>query len=643
MSQDREDLSLDFETRSTVKLRKAGLYVYAQHASTEIMCMAWAIGGMIPKLWLPGQPLPEEFVDHVATGGPLRAWNAAFERLIWFHKLPWKVALMPVLDQWTCTAAEAAAMALPRGLGKCADVLGLEDQKDKEGHRLMMKYSRPRKVDKVTGEVTWWADPDDLQRIYRYCEKDVVVERAVARLVLRLRPKERELWLLDQRVNDRGILIDTELVDAGLAAVERNTEIANVRIAELTADDEISVTKVAALTVWLKDRIDLENLQKQTIKDTLAGELPDEVREVLELRQDAGRTSLAKYAKAVECMCDDRHARGLTMYHGASTGRWTGRLLQPHNFPRPEIDPAPYHDDFVAQEWDMIEMREQLMRVAVSSLRGMFIPSVGSFYSADFAQIEARVLGWLAGERYGEKEYEKMGAAIYGLDWRKIGKDDLARQIGKNATLGAGFGMGPDRFQQQVYEQTGIRIDDELAERAIKVYRTVKPGVVDYWKKIEKAAMKACHRPGVVVNECGVRFVIRGQFLWCVLPSGRPLAYALPMIKDQETPWGQVRPALTYKGIDSRGGPRVWKRIQTYGGRWTENVVQAIARDMLAEAMLRIEAADYRVVLSVHDEILAEKEGGDLEEFLTLMQERPAWAQTCPIEAEGWRGDRWHK
>ena len=640
------DLSLDFETRSAVKLRKAGLYVYAQHPSTEIMCMAWAIGATPPKLWLPGQPLPGAFVDHVASGGQLRAWNAAFERIIWFHKLPWldvpSVAIMPVLNQWTCTAAEAAAMALPRGLGKCASVLGLADQKDAAGHRLMMKYSRPRKVEE-DGTIIWWEDPDDLQRIYRYCETDVVVERSIAGRVRRLVPRERELWLLDQRVNDRGIRIDTQLVAAGLAAVARETTKANARIEVLTAGDAESVTQRDALMKWLTARIDMDNLQKQTVTDTLELELPDEVREVLELRAHVGRTSLAKYAKVMECMCHDGVARGLTLYHGASTGRWTGRLLQPHNFPRPEIDPAPYLARWMDSDWTGIEVEAPLMQVAVSMLRGMFIPGLGDYYSADFAQIEARILGWLAGHQYAGHEYEKMGAAIYDMPWEDVEKDSIVRQIGKNATLGCGFGMGWERFQAQVYEQTGLVISDELAHKAIDTYRSVKPRVVQYWKDIEKAAKRAIFYPGTVVKEGGVRWVYREQFLWCVLPSGRPLAYALPTIEDRETPWGEIKASLTYMGMDSRFGGRKWERLKTYGGHLTENVVQALARDMLAEAMLRVEAADYRVVLTVHDEILAEKEDGDLDEFLRLMQERPAWAQSCPIEAEGWRGDRWRK
>lgn len=647
MSPLSEELSLDFETRSTVKLRKAGLYVYAQHPTTEIMCMAWAIGGMVPELWLPGQRLPERFVDHVGSGGGLRAWNAAFERIIWWHKLsllvPEYASIFPKLEQWTCTAAEAAAMALPRGLGKCAEVLGVDDQKDKEGHRLMMKYSRPRKVDE-DGTITWWEDPDDLRRIYSYCGTDVRAERAIARLLLRLRPKERALWLLDQRVNDRGIYIDIDLVRAGQAAVARETERANARIQVVTGGEATGVTQVKALTTWLQARIPLDNMQKQTIKDTLEQpNLPVDVREVLELRQDVGRTSVAKYAKVDEVICRDNFARGLTLYHGASTGRWTGRLLQPHNFPKPELDPAPFHDRLMARAWALIEMEEQLMKVVVSSLRGIFIPSLGDFFSADFSQIEARILGWLAGEPYRKHEYEKMGAAIYQMPWREVEHESMARHIGKNTTLGCGFGMGWEKFIVQAYEKAGIVVDEELAQRAVRIYRDEKPGIVRYWREIEGASFRAMHRPGEIVRYGGVRFVYRGQFLWCVLPSGRPLAYALPSIRLVKTPWEAMVPAITYMGMDSRKSSRKWERIHTYGGHLTENVVQAIARDMLAEAMLRVEDAGYRVVLTVHDEILAEKEDGDLDEFLALMQERPTWGQSCPIEAEGWRGDRWHK
>jgi len=281
--------------------------------------------------------------------------------------------------------------------------------------------------------------------------------------------------------------------------------------------------------------------------------------------------------------------------------------------------------------------------VAVSSLRGIFVPSWGDFYSADFAQIEARVLGWIAGEPYGEKEYERMGAHVYGISMEEVKKDSVERTVGKNTVLGCGFGMGPERFVSQLYEREGLVVEPELGELAVGVYREKKPGIVRYWKQIEAAAKRACLTPGKIIRACGVRFVVRGQFLWCVLPSGRPLAYAKPEIQMRETPWGEMKPVVTFMGIDSRKGARRWERLTTYGGHLTENVVQAIARDMLAEAMLRVEAADYHVVLTVHDEILAEKEGGDLDEFLMLMQTRPSWAQSCPIAAEGWRGDRWHK
>ena len=640
-----EELSLDFETRSPVKLKTAGLYVYAEHPQTEIMCMAWAIGDRPTQLWLPGQPLPPDFIN---WDGGFRAWNATFERVIWQHKLAQlsPMAAVPILDRWTCTAAEAAAMALPRALGECARVLGLDEQKDLEGHRLMLKYCRPRKIHE-DGSITWWKDPEDLERIYRYCERDVDAERGVAGKVMRLRPKERKLWLLDQRINDRGLLIDTELVSAGQAAVARESERANDRVAQLTKGDADSVTKTQALTAWLRERIDLENLQKQTVKDLLNSDtvLSGDVREVLELRADVGRTSLAKYTKVDDVICADNRARGLTMYHGASTGRWTGKLLQPHNFPRPELDPAPYLFRFMNRDWLQIEADDvSVMKVAVSMLRGIFVPPEGSwFYSADFAQIEARVLGFLAGEPYGKKEYEQMGAAIFGIPVAEVGKESFERQIGKNAVLGCGFGMGPERFVQQVFDQTGIRIEEELGHTAVGTYRDMKPKVVLYWKRIESAAKRAAITPGLVVRECGVRFMRRGQFLFCVLPSGRALAYAKPILKEQETPWGEIRPALTYAGIDSRKGARRWDRIQTYGGHLTENVVQAMARDVMADAMLRVEEKGYRVVLTVHDEILAEHDDGDLEEFMALMQVPPTWAPSCPIEAEGWKGDRWHK
>ncbi len=636
MPQDREYLSLDFETRSHVSLPKVGAYRYAAHPSTEIICMSWAIGwDMSPVTWVPGEPIPREFAE---WKGPYRAWNAGFERLIWHHILRLESYLkLPALDRWYDTAAEAAALSLPRALGKAADVLQVPIQKDAEGRKLMLKYSKPRK--RKGRPLEWWSDPADLQRIYRYCETDVAAEREVARIMPHL--LERDVWLLDQRVNDRGIRLDMPLVRAAQAAVEEEREKANARISELTQGDADSVTKVAALTKWINERYpEVDNLRKDTVKVALSNGPPEDVREALQLRQDVGRTSLAKWFKVDDVVGYRDRARGLLRYHAAGTGRWGGQLLQPQNFPRPTV---PDVESLIPA---LLRGESPGMEALVSLLRSMVIPADGHrFMSGDYSQIELRILAWLSGGTWLDKPYHRMAGVIYGVPWETIEKDTPEYGIGKNAELGCGYGMGWKKFKDYVYTATGSTPDDDMAKRAVYAYRDSHKNVTNYWREVEEAALAALRNPDEVQRVGRVRYLAQGQFLWAVLPSGRGIGYALPKIVMQETPWGTERPAIQYEGIDTRSGGRVWGTIQTYGGHLVENIVQAVARDIMAEAMLRLEAAGYPVVLTVHDEILCEvPEGqGSLEEFEQLMTVKPTWGETAPVEAECWEGDRWRK
>jgi DNA polymerase len=645
MPRDCEYLSLDFETRSAAKLsgpKAVGHYRYAADPSTSIICMAWAIGwDMEPEVWYPGDPVPREFAE---WRGPYRAWNAGFERMVWHFQLRRETGLLlPALDRWHDTAAEAARLALPRKLEECARVLQVSVQKDMEGRKLMMKYSRPRK--RKNQPDTWWDEPADILRIGQYCGTDVEAERAIAAVMPKLR--ERPLWLLDQRINDRGIKLDMPLVRAAQTLVERETEKVNARIEELTAGDTDNVTQVAALREWVNQRHPdlMEDFTKNTVIVTLAREdLDPEVREVLQLRQAAGRTSLAKWFKADDVVGYNDRARGLLRYHAAGTGRWGGQLLQPQNFPRPTIkgieDLIP--DVLAGRLPEGLEAGE----VLVSLLRSMVIPEVGArFMSGDYSQIELRMLAWLSGGTYGDHPYHRMAAKIFDCDWTDIEKDTYEYGIGKNTELGCGYGMGWKKWRDYVYQATGSWPDDEIAQTAVGTYRETKPWVTGYWRDCEDAALGAVLNPGEPFRVNNVTYCKRGQFLWCVLPSGRPLAYALPEIVMQPTPWGTERPALQYMGIDTRWGGRKWQRIQTYGGHLVENIVQAAARDVMASAMLRMEEAGYPIVLTVHDEILCEVPDGhgSLEEFQALMETRDPWSRTAPIEAECWEGNRWRK
>jgi DNA polymerase bacteriophage-type len=692
--------------------------------------MAWAIDDEEPRLWHPGcdtGAVPWE------TFGEVRAWNAQFERIIWDEIMVRRHGFPPLtLETWVDTAAEAAALALPRGLEMAAQVLGLDVEKDMAGRRLMLQMSKPRKVggwfeeyecgcisDPVRTKkecvgycpkhgndtrrvhpapeaIFWWDQYEKLERLYEYCKQDVRVERAVKQRLRPLSDLEREVYLMDQRMNDRGIYVDLPLVHAAQSMVDRVMEEANEEIAEVTDGQVTSVTKVADLTAFTG----LDNLRKDTVRDVLADDLADldaAVQRALELRQEAGKSSTSKLVAFINSADIDSRLRGLLLYHAASTGRWGGKRVQPQNFPRPEIrDVEAFIELVMENQYELIDMQYPVAQVISSMLRSMIRAAPGKVLRAgDYAQIEARVLAWLAEQddlvelfARGGKVYEDMAAFIFEKPIEEITKDSFERQIGKNSILGAGFGMGADRFAEQVQEQTGIVLDrgeylitcrrcglaarraggepwgkccsrpdtervevrEDIAAKAINGYRTKNEKITQFRRDIEDAAKRAIADPGSV-HSMGlrnmIRFTVRGQFLWCRLPSGRLLAYAKPSLrrrrveKDDGTSFTTT--SIAYMGVNSM--TRKWQRQYSYGGHLTENVVQAVARDLMATAMLRLERAGYLPVLTVHDEVVTEGEEdeGSLDEFLHLMQTKPAWADGLPVEVEGWEGERYRK
>ena len=668
-------LSIDFETRSTIPLKKTGVYPYAAHATTDIWCMAWVFDDEPVNLWrgiIHGDPIIEKVADHIAEGGEVRAWYAAFERVMWHYILHARYGF-PLLkrEQIFDTAADAAALALPRGLGKAAQVLGLDVTKDDKGYRLMMQMAKPRKPRKTEDPdaLLWWDDEDRRERLYAYCKQDVEVERAIGKRLRKLSDDERRVYLLDQKMNDRGVMLDMPLIHAAQGIVAEGMSRANAELDEVTSGKVSAVTKVKDLTKWLQYReIDVDNVRKDTLRDLLEGDgLPEDVRTALEIRRDSGKTSTAKLAAMVHAACEDDRARGLLLYHGASTGRWSGKLIQPQNFPRPTVKQVEeYIPEVLCGNYDLIEEEYPPIVVVSSMLRSMLRAAPGHrFLAGDYRQIEARVVAWIAGQddqlavfERGGKVYEEMAAFIYGLPVEEIGEESEERHVGKGATLGGGFGMGADKFAAQTKKQTGIELDrgevaedgtiirEDMAQKAIDGYREKNYRIKEFWYEINDAAMAAVADPGRITtvgrNDC-IRYVVRGQFLWCQLPSKRFLAYAMPDIRDRKTPWGAWKPAVSYMAVDSDTSQ--WRRHDTYGGHLTENVVQAIARDLIAGGMLRLNDAGYRPLLSVHDEVICEPpEGhGSMEEFLSLLTHRPHWAQDLPVTATGWEGSRYRK
>ena len=658
-------VSLDFETRSTVDLRKTGVYPYALHPDTDVWCMAWAIDDEDVQLWLPGDPFPEEIGDQLRDL-EFHGWNVAFERIIWWLNLTPRAGWpRPELEQFFDTAAVAAAHALPRKLSNAAKVLRLPEQIAEDKHGLIQRMAKPRRPRK--GEhagIYWWDDEDRRQQLYEACKQDVRAERAIGRVLRPLHPIERQVYLMDQRMNDRGVKIDLPLVEAAQGLVDEALERANGELEELTCGEVTAVTLTKQLTEWLQAAgAPLDNLQKSTIRDLLDGdeidELDDTVRRVVELRQETAKSSTSKLAAMMNHACADARARGQMLYHGAGTGRWSGRGIQPQNFVRPDIKGVERFIELVmAGAFEEVEAEYPVLRVIASLLRSMLIAEDGyRFLAGDFAQIEARVLAWLAGQddlvrlfaEEGQVYHEQAAYIQTRKQGRLVTAGEIVKgteeyQLGKNSVLGCGYQMGPETFQRQAREQQGAEISDEDAALAVTGYRERYPRIPLLWDELNTAAMSAVRNPGRVYsagrNGC-VKYTCRGWFLWCRLPSGRFLAYPLPEITSRKTKWGSVKESVTYWTTEKGR----WWKVHGYGGKWTENVVQAIARDLMALAMLRLEEAGYRPVLTVHDEVVCEEPNGQgsLEEFIGLMMTRPRWAAGLPIAAEGWEGTRYRK
>lgn len=667
-------LSIDFETRATADLRRVGVYPYAMHPNTDIWCMAWAFDEEEPKIWTPPglehdpYGLPERVARHIEAGGEIRAWNAQFERVIWQEIMVKRYGALSIQpDQFVDTAAEAAAMALPRSLDQCAAVLGIGEKKDQEGYGLMMRMTRPRKV-LEDGTPIWWNVPERLERLYEYCKQDVRVERAIKKALRPLSAQERAIYLLDQRINDRGIYIDRALVVAAQGIVEEGVARADAALNELTGGEVQSVTNHRDLTHWVRNQgVPTAGVSKPAVQELLSSDLDPLVREALQVRVDAGRSSVAKLDSMAAVACADQRARGLFLYHGASTGRWGGKLIQPQNFPRGEVSsPEQFVDDVLAGRYEMMDLFAHPIVAVSSLLRSMLRAAPGhDLIAGDFAAVECRVVNWLAGQEDvlehfrlydggdGNRNPYKIMAVRMG---RGVSVSDILKpsddyQAGKAAELGCGFGMGAEKFVSAAWSVYQLHVSPEEADRAVKIYRESHPQVRQLWYDTERACLEAIRHPGQVQRfgaRSNLKALVAGAYLYVGLPSGRALCYAAPREVTAAMPWSTpempaYKQSVEFAGVDTY--TKKWERQRTYGGHLVENIVQAVARDLLAEGMLRLEALGYPIVLHSHDEAVAEvpKGCGSVEEFCSILAAPPPWAQGCPIAAEGWKGERYQK
>ena len=641
-------LFIDFETRSLADLKDVGLDNYAKHSTTDVWCLCYAYDDGPIETWTPGQTIPwieaDIFVAH----------NASFELAIWKNVLVPKYGFPPIdAAQFHDTMAMAYAMSLPGSLDAASRAVGLDADKDMAGHRLMLKMSRPRSTDGTTH--IWWDDEANKQRLFDYCKQDVEAERQLYNRLMPLSADEHKLWVLDYEINQRGIHLDIPSIKNAIEIVEAEQKRLNAEIKRVTGGAVSACTANGQLADWIRwQGVPVPGVAKADVIDALNGDLPQPVRTALKLRQEAAKSSTAKLYAMLNRASDDARVRGTMQYHGASTGRWAGRGIQVQNFPRPKLSAEEVQAAIALigegkrDELDLLFGAP--MDVISSCLRGMIMaPTNHELIAADFSAIEARVLAWLAGEEKvldifrGEgRIYEHAAAGIYRKPESAITKDE--RQIGKVAVLALGYGGGVGAFQTMA-RGYGVQVSDEVADGIKRAYREANPHITSYWNALEQAALQAVQYNGEI-TEAGavgrkVRFRQKGSFLFCQLPSGRMIAYPFPRIVTNKFD----RDALQYMGVNAVTNK--WGPIDTYGGKLSENITQAVARDLLAHAIVLLEDNGYKVVMHVHDEVVVEIpatcDDNTLHTIETLMAQAPAWAVGLPTAAEGWRDVRYRK
>ena len=647
---------IDFETRSTVDLKKCGLHNYATDSSTEILCLAYAFDDSEVHLWKQGDAIPADLISHVSEGRTIVAHNAHFEIEIWNSICHLRYGWPAIdIEQIYCTMAMAYAMALPAKLENLAPALGLSIEKDSAGGRIMLQLSKPKDI--VDGEIIWWnraTYAEKYERVYAYCKQDVEVEREVHKRMMELSPSERGLWLLDYKINKRGIQVDIESIKSAMKIIDSEKIRLDNDMKKITNNAVSTCTASGQLKDWLiANEVYTTSVSKTDVTELLKSEIPASVRAALLLRQEAAKASTAKLSAMFDRANVDGRIRGTTQYHGASTGRWSGRGVQVHNLPRPQITQEKIDSIFrLINEPTASAQIEMLYgqptTILSDCLRGFITAKKNhSLIACDYSAIEARVLAWLAGEekilevfRGHGKIYEVQASEIFKVNLEDVSKEQ--RQIGKVAILALGYQGGVGAFQSMA-KNYNVKVSDANADEIKKAWRNANPKIVNYWYSLEHAAKEAIRNPGKTFTANTVKYKVSGTFLWCLLPSNRAICYPYPKLETLLTPWKEEKETISYMAENATS--RKWERSKAYGGLLAENVTQAVARDILAEAIVRLEANKYTVVMYVHDEIVCEipKLFGSVEEMEKIMCELPEWAKGLPISAEGWLKKRYQK
>ena len=655
----KHHLSIDIETRSSVDLSKAGLYKYAQSPDFGILLFAYQLNdnpvGILD--FTKNENLPIIILRALSDPKVIKhAYNAAFE---WYCLN--RVGYETPIEQWRCTMAHGLYCGYTAGLDATAKAIGLPQDKQKMtvGKALIRYFCTPCKPTKANGGRIWnqpWHDKVKWELFKDYCKQDVVTEHAILkRLDLFPMPEaEEQLWRMDVLMNAYGVRVDTALIEGALHLDAISTQ-------KLT-DEAISLTGLQnpnsqqQLLQWIRDNgAEADNLQKATVTELLNRDNPDKVQRMLEIRQQLGKTSIKKYVAMDTARGEGDRVRGLTQYYGANrTGRWAGRLVQLQNLPRNYLKTLDYARNLVkAKNYDGVKLLYGNVPDTLSQLiRTAFIPSSGNkFVVADFSAIEARVIAWLAGEQWVNevfathgKIYEATASQMFGVPVERIAKGNpeySLRQKGKVATLALGYQGGTSALIAMGALQMGLT-EEELPD-IVQRWRQANPRIKDLWYAVEQAALTVMQtaQPQAIR---GLIFALEGDliygqsFLTVQLPSGRKLFYPKPFLKENQ--FGKM--AIHYYTVGQQ--TRKWEVTSTYGGKMTENLVQAIARDCLAVTLERVAAKGLQVVFHVHDEVIIDAPmETTVDEVCGLMAEPVPWAPGLVLKGAGFESNYYMK
>lgn len=654
---------LDFETFSELDLRKVGAYRYAEHHSTEVMICCYAIGEGPVKTWLPWkEPMPLDLYRAALDDDTLfAAHNAEFERQIWRNVIVPRRRVKgarrppPVpLRRWRCTAAQAAAAGLPRGLDGATKALGLPDRKDAKGKRLITFFCMPRKTKNGPVRRKPEDHPERFAEFIQYCRQDVRSERGLEMFAPPLPPAEVRVYHHNCVINDRGVPIDVPSVQRTLAVVQALTKEMEDECRHITG---VNATQRDKFLHWLHSQgLVLDKLGAKDVETALARRgLAKTVRRALELRSELGKAAPKKLSSMLAVVGDKDRARGTLLYHGAHTGRLSGRLIQPHNFKRGLLKPDPYHvvlQAFRTGDAELVKIiyGKQALDLLSQVMRGFIrAPEGYELLVADYSAIEARLLAWAAGElawldrfRNGEDTYKAMAAILYRVAFEDV--TDEQRRIGKQLVLGAGYQLGAPKFVDYCLAN-GIEITLDFAEEAIGSYRDSHAATVRWWGSMQDAAIQTV-LTGRPHTSRGFSFEMAYHKKWLLmhLPSGRKLHYYQPQVENV-VKFRKVRPQLSYFGKTKKGG---YGRVTTYGGKLVENAIQAAARDILVGGMENADKAGMPVVLNVHDEIISVVRRRDndrrrAEDLCREISRLPRWAHGLPLRAAGFECEFYRK